>query len=150
MKKYLLLILFIFVTACSNIDLTKEKFLDMASFDGYILENNKQGYEKYDYIKNVYYAIERESAYDIQFIELESDEYAQKFFEVNKKELESVKTSSDYIKRINRNNYHVYHLENASKYFLVLQNKNFIIYIDAPINYINEIEEFLKDLELVY
>lgn len=150
-KKIIMLLLISFLlVGCQSISLTKEDFIDQANYNGYLIENNKKGYENYAYIKNIYYAIQRENAYDIQFLELENDDYSKKFFDVNKENLDALKTSGSYSKKINRSDYNSYHVETDSKYLLVIRYKNNIIYIDAPIDYINEIEEFLQDLHLDY
>ena len=44
----------------------------------------------------------------------------------------------------------MFHAENEETYYLVIRSKENIIYISAPINFINEIEEFLDDLDLEY
>lgn len=152
MKKrmYLLLFMFVFLVGCSNKHITLDEFIEKAAFDGYILREDKSGYESYDKILNVYYAINREEAYDIQFLELKDDDYAHKFFLHNKDDIEENITGSDYKKSKSNNNYELYHAENSSKYYLVIRSKSNIIYIDAPIGYINEIEEFLEDLDLEY
>lgn len=148
--KYLLLIVFIFLVGCTSNNITLDEFIEQATFDGYIIKNDKSGYESYNKILNVYYAINREEAYDIQFLELKDDDYAHKFFLLNKEEIKNDITGSDYEKSKNSSNYDLYHAENSSKYYLVIRSKANIIYIDAPLGYMNEIEEFLDDLELEY
>lgn len=87
MKKIIILVIFLLLVGCSANKITKELFLEKARFNGYIIEENKSGYEKYTFIKDIYYAINRESAYDIQFLILENDDFAKNFFETNKNEL---------------------------------------------------------------
>lgn len=151
MKKRFILIVFIFLlVGCKNNVFTKEVFLDRAQFNGYIIEKNNYGYEKYNYIKEVYYAINREGAYDIQLLILENEDYAKRFFETNKSELSKLVDNNTYVKNKNRSNYSLYHIETSLKYMLVIRSDNYILYIDAPIDYINEIEEFLADMDLDY
>ena len=151
MKKKIILIIFIFLlVGCKNNLLTKEIFLERAEFNGYIIEKNKTGYEKYNYIKDIYYAINREDAYDIQFLILDDNAYAKRFFDLNQKELSSLADNDTYVKRLNKRNYNLYHIETSLKYMLVIRSENNILYIDAPIDYINEIEEFLEDMDLDY
>ena len=143
----LLITLFISVGCSKNI-VTLNDFIDKATYNGYIIEQNKTGYEEYDYINEIYYAINRENAYDIQFLELENDEYAKNFFLVNASSVKEELTDKDYIKSKSLSNYELFHGENDEKYMLVIRSNNNIIYVDAPIKYINEIEEFIKDLGL--
>ena len=152
MKKvyYLLLILIMLTIGCTKNELTKEKFLSTADFDGYIMQNNMSGYENYNYIKNVYYAVSRNGAYDIQFLELENEDYAKKFFELNKSEVSKNVATLSYVKDKSKTNYEIYHVETSSTYYLVIRNNENILYIEAPIGNILEIEEFLTDLELDY
>lgn len=138
------------ICGCTKYSLDRNTFIDTAKFNGYLISDTRSGYEKYDYIKSIYYAINQEEAYYIQYIELETDEYAKSFFEINKIELEKVVDSNTYVKRKNKNNYNLYHVENDSEYGLVIRCDNKIVYVSAPIEYINEIEEFLKELKLDY
>lgn len=152
MKKtiYLLILLLLVLTGCTKNEITKENFLEIADFNGYILENSISGYEKYDYIKDVYYAINRDNAYFIQFFNLLNDEYAKKFYDINKNEIIKEETDISYVKSRNKNDYAFYHMENEENYMLVIRSKENILYLSAPINYINEIEEFLDELDIDY
>ena len=152
MKKgiFLILIIFIFIVGCTNYNLSLDEFIEKATFNGYIIRSDKSGYASYDKVLNVYYAINREEVYDIQFLELKDEDYAHKFFLINKEEIKDEITGSDYEKSKSSSNYDLYHAENSVKYYLVIRcNKN-IIYINAPLGYMNEIEEFLNDLNLEY
>jgi hypothetical protein len=148
--KYLLLILLLIVVGCKKNSVTLDEFIEVARFNGYLIENNKTGYESYDYISDIYYAVNRENAYDVQFLKLDSSETAKKFFLLNVDEIKKNLTTNDYIKSKSLTNYELYHAENSDTYYLVIRSKENIIYISAPINYINEIEEFLEDLDLEY
>ena len=148
--KYLLLIILLIIVGCKKNSVILSEFIEKAKDNAYFIENNKAGYEEHDYIKNIYYAVNREDAYDIQFLELENENYAKEFFLVNANEIKNNITKEDYVKSDVFTDYEYYHAENNTSYYLVIRSKNNIIYIDAPIGYINEIEEFLEDLELEY
>lgn len=148
--KWLLLILVFILTGCKKNSFVLDDFIDIAKYNGYIIEENKTGYETYSYIIDVYYAVNRENAYDIQFLKLNSVDYAKNFFLLNVNDVKDNLTNQDYIKSKSLTNYELYHAENESTYYLVARSKENIIYIKAPINYINEIEEFLEDLEIEY
>lgn len=149
MKKKLFWLFCLFIiSGCAKNEVVLTEFLTTANNNGYILEENMTGYENYHYIQKIYYAINRENAYDIQFLELESDDYAKKFYDINKKELMNYVDDSTYIKNLNYSNYSVYHIENDVSYMLVLRSKNNIIYLEAPIEYFQEIEDFFKELSL--
>lgn len=148
-KKLFYILILIFMTiGCSKNDLTLSSFIEKANDNAYFIENNKKGYESYQYIKEIYYAVNRENAYDIQFLELINDEYAKKFYDINKNVLLEYVNNDTYVKNKNSRDYQVYHIENDSKYYLVIRSKQNILYIDAPIEYINEIEDFLSDLDI--
>ena len=147
-KKIIILFLVVIICGCGKYHLTNDDFISIAAFEGYIVEENMQGYESYQYIKKIYYAINREDAYYVQYFEMIDAEYAKKFFEINKVELENIVSDNTYVKRINRSTYSLYHLENDEDYMLVLQCEDKVIYVVAPIEYINEIEDFLYHLGL--
>ena len=147
-KLFIILILFFITIGCAKNELTLSSFIEKANDNAYFVESNKKGYESYQYIKEIFYAVNRENAYDIQFLELENDDYAKKFYDINQNALLEYVNDNTYIKKINNHNYQVYHLENDSEYHLIIRSKKNILYINAPINYINEIEEFLNDLDI--
>ena len=150
-KKMIVLLLVLFmITGCKGNVLTKDIFLEKARDNAYIIQNTMSGYEQYEYIEDIYYAVNVSNAYDIQFIILRDDDYAKRFYEVNKQELMSLADGNTYTKYINTPSHSTYHLENDSKYMLVIRYKNNVLYIDAPISYINEIEEFLNEMDLDY
>ena len=148
--KYILLILVFIVTGCRKDSFVLNDFIEKATDNAYIVKSDKTGYEEHEYIKKIYYAINRENAYDIQFLELENIDYAKQFFLLNANEIKSVLTENDYIKSRSYNTYEFFHAENETSYYIVIRSNNNIIYIDAPIDYINEIEEFLEDLDIDY
>ena len=148
--KYILIVFILLLTGCKGNSVTLDSFVDIAKYNGYIIEENKVGYEEYPDILDVYYAINREDAYDIQFLKLKTDAYAKKFFLLNVDDIRENITNNDYIKSQSLSNYEMYHAENESTYYIVIRSKENIIYIKAPINYINEIEEFLEDLDIEY
>lgn len=146
--KYILIIFILLLTACAKSSFDLNKFIDKAQYNGYLIEENKTGYETYTNIVDVYYAVNRENAYDIQFLKLNNVNYAKNFFLLNVDEIKKDLTNKDYVKSDTSSNYEYYHAENESKYYLVARSDTNIIYISAPIGYINEIEEFLHDLEI--
>ena len=148
--KYLLLVFVLLLTACKKNSFTLDDFIDKAEFNGYIIEENKTGYELYPNILDVYYAVNRENAYDIQFLKLDSVDYAKKFFVLNANDIKENITKSDYVKSKSLSTYELLHAENESTYYIVIRSNENIIYIKAPIDYINEIEEFLEDLSVEY
>ncbi len=147
-KYILLIVIALLMVGCKKNSFVLSEFIEKAKDNAYLIENNKDGYEEYEYIKNVYYAVNRENAYDIQFLELENDDVAKQFFLLNATEIKKEITNKDYVKSNSYTSYEFYHAENDTKYYIVIRSKNNIIYIDAPINYINEIEEFLSDLDI--
>ena len=149
--KYLLLILVFILAGCKKNSITLDEFIDTAEYNGYIIENNKTGYEEYSNVLDVFYAVNRENAYDIQFLKLDNVDYAKKFFLLNVDEIKSnIEDEEVYIKSKSNSNYEMYHMENESTYYIVIRSKENIIYVTAPINYINEIEEFFDDLNIEY
>ena len=148
--KYVLIIFVLLLAGCKRNSFTRTDFTSIAEYNGYLIREDKSGYESYPNIKDIYYAINREYAYDIQFIETDSIEYAKKFILVNVDEIKENITDNDYVKSNSLSNYEFYHAENESTYYIVIRSDKNIIYIEAPINYINQIEEFLEDLSIEY
>lgn len=152
MKKVkILLLIFIFIlVGCKKNEVSLDEFIEVAKFHGYYIEENKTGYETYPNILDVYYAVNREEAYDIQFLKLDTIDYAKKFFLLNVDEIRNDITDEDYVKSKSLSNYELYHAENLDTYYIIIRSKENIIYIAAPVEYINEIEDFLEGLDLEY
>lgn len=148
--KYILIIFILLLTACKKNSFDLNYFIEKAEFNGYIIEENKTGYESYTSILDVYYAVNRLNAYDIQFLRLNSIDYAKRFFLLNVDTIKEDITDKDYYKSLSYSTYEMYHAENDSVYYIVIRSNENIIYIKAPINYMNEIEEFLTDLDIDY
>ena len=146
--KYILIILVLLLAGCKKNSVNLTEFIETARYNGYIIEENNTGYETYSNIIDVYYAVNRENAYDIQFLELNDLAYAKKFFLLNVDEIKENIDNNSYVKSNTLSNYEFYHAENESTYYLVIRSDKNIIYISAPINYINEIEEFLEELDI--
>lgn len=146
--KYILIIFILLLTACKKNSVTSDEFVDVAKFNGYIIQEAMDGYEDYPNITNIYYAVNREYAYEIQYLKTNDTEYAKKFFLLNVSEVQKEIDNKSYVKSNSLSNYEFYHAENESTYYLVARSKENIIYITAPINYINEIEEFLEELDI--
>ncbi len=67
-KKIFLFIIILFIVGCAKNELDKQSFINIADFNGYIIDNDMEKYKGYNYIKDVYYAFNREGMYFIQFI----------------------------------------------------------------------------------
>ena len=102
MKKILILLSLFLLIGCTKSEINQSDFVETATFNGYVITSSMNGYEKYNYIKNIVYAINREDAYYIQFIEIDSSDYAKRFFDVNKIEIEKYKKSNSYVKSYNK------------------------------------------------
>ncbi len=148
--KYLLLIILFILVGCKKNSVTLDEFIEVAKYNGYIIEENRDGYETYSNIKDIYYAVNRLNAYDIQFLIMNNDDYAKQFFLLNVNEIKDSIDGNVYVKSKSLSNYEFYHVENENTYYLVIRSKENVIYINAPINFINEIEEFLEELSLEY
>ena len=146
--KYILIIFILLLTACKKNSVTSDEFIDVAKFNGYIIKETMNGYENYPNITNIYYAVNRDYAYEIQYLKTNDTDYAKKFFLLNVSEVQKEIDNESYVKSNSLSNYEFYHAENESTYYLVARSKENIIYITAPINYINEIEEFLEELDI--
>ena len=140
----------LFLTGCVNYHLTIDEFRNTSINEGYYLDNQNNEYKNYSYVKDVCYAYNRESDYLIQFIELIDDDYAYKFYLVNKEEIEKEKTSNSYFKEQNSSGFNLYHVETDKYYMMVIRMDNSVIYVNTEIKYLNEIESLFKELNIKY
>lgn len=151
LKRTFILIISIFsivaITGCQNknaitIDEFKTKMNDL----GYVLQDAKNQFNKYDFVKEAYIAAESNYNYQIEFYILEDIEQAKKFYENNKIIFEKSKDGVSTHTSINVNNYAKFILETNDKYKLLSRIDNTVIFVNSDLKYKNNINEVLKKL----
>ena len=115
MKKILLILLVIFITGCTNYHLTIDDFRSISLNEGYYLDNENKEYQSYNYVKDLCYAYNREKDYLVEYINLENNDYAYRFFLTNKEAFIEEITEYVYLKEQNSMDYNLYHIE-TNKY----------------------------------
>lgn len=150
MKKRWFLIFIFILCSCTNYHLTIKEFRDIALFNGYYLDNTNNEYKNYSYVKDVCYAYSRESDYLIQFIELNNDDYAYKFFLTNKEAIQDDSNEVLYHKEKNSNNYNLYHIKTKEYIMIVIRMDNNIIYVNTTIDNNDTITSFFDELNIEY
>ena len=148
MKKILIIITILLITGCTNYHLTIEEFRNVSLDEGYFLDNENKEYQNYAYVKDVSYAYHREKDYLIEFIKLENNDYAYKFFLTNKEAFVNDTPEYKYIKYQNTNDYNLYHIETDRYYMLLIRMDNNMIYINTDIEFKQDIEKFLNKLNI--
>lgn len=151
LKNIFILIISIFcvitITGCQNKKaLSIDEFRIKMKNLGYVLQDAKKQFTKYDYVKEAYIAAESNYNYQIEFYILEDIEYAKKFYENNKLIFEKSKDGVSTHTSINVNNYAKFILETNGKYKLVSRIDNTVIFVNSDLKYKNNINEVLKKL----
>ena len=147
MKKCLIIIIIFCLSGCVNYHLNIDEFRRVSLTEGYYLDNENREYKNYDY---VCYAYNREKDYLIEFINLENNDYAYRFFLTNKDAFSEEITRYVYLKEQNNRDYNLYHVETEKYYMLIIRMDNNIIYVNTDIEYKNDIENFLFNLKINY
>lgn len=150
MKKILIILIIILITGCSNYHLTIDEFRNISLNEGYYLDNQNIEYKNYDYVKDVCYAYDREKDYLVEFINLENNDYAYRFYLTNYEDFQDEVTTDSYLKIKNNDNYNLFHLENKKYYMLLIRMDNNIVYVNTEIEFKNDIENLLNKLNINY
>lgn len=125
---------------------TASDFYTTMSEKGYTLVDATSQYAEYDYVTQVYLAVNKDYTYQIEFFELASDEYAMNFYTTNKDSFETEKSGTSANTSIAVANYAKYTLSSNGKYQVVSVIDNTGIYVDVDDMYKDEVQSVLSEL----
>ena len=139
---------FIFLlTGCGNkTALTSEDFKSKMEGNSFVVQDATSQMASYDYITQVYLAIDDSYKYQIEFYELSDADYASSFYNNNKSIFEESKSSSAVETSVSSGNNSKYTLVTNGKYKVVSRIDNTVIYVNADEDYKTEIKDLLKEL----
>lgn len=147
-KVLILIVLTILLTACGvkKEALDEDEFIIIMKKEGFNIVNVENQFEQYGYFEDAYIAIDPNSNYQIEFYELEDDNYAKRFYENNKQKFESQKSGknvSSYKELINTGKYT---LTTEESYKVVSRIEDTVVYLDVDKKYKEEVNNILKKL----
>ena len=147
-----LILLFLFMifltTGCKKKDnVTADQFKKYMEKKGYVIVNKKDNIYNNKYFNNVYYAVEKEEKYTIQFFELKDEASSKVFYNNLKKDISNSKVNKYKENSKSISNYSYYELSYNNNYKKVSRINNTIIYINTDIAYSKIINRQLKNLE---
>lgn len=151
MKKFKVLVLLISVmllTACGTkrVAIDEDKFIKIMTDEGFNIVNVEEQFEVYGYFEEAYVALESNNNYQIEFYELEDDNYAQSFYETNKEIFEASKTGTSLYTDVNLNNTSKYTLTTEDEYKVISRVEETVIYLSVDKEYKEEVTDILKKL----
>lgn len=148
MKKFLILVFSILIlfTGCSN-----KKELDGENFKTYM---KKKGYSIHDVYKqyssdlvvSALIALNEKGAYQIEFLEFKSEDYAKNSFQANRTLFKENKQDEDKEESVSKDNYSKYTLITKDMYYVISRKNNTLIYLTVDGSYKEDIDEILEDL----
>lgn len=143
----LLLLVCVFVCGCGNKKaITVDQFNDKMTKNEYTMVDAKDQFSQYDYVQDVYIAVDKTTKYQIEFYVLGSTENAASFVETNRKIFEDEKTSPNAETDIKAANYEKYTLSSNKKYKVLSRIDNTVIYVNVSDKYKDEVNKVLKEL----
>jgi len=147
-KVLLLMVLVVLLSACSSNReaLDDEKFVQIMQKEGFSIESAKEQFSDYGYIEDVYLALEKDSKYQIEFYELESDEYAVSFYNVNKEIFQASETDKTIYTNVDLTDSNKYTLTTENSYKVLSRIEDTVIYVDIDKQYKEEMQSILKKL----
>ena len=129
-----------------KISITASEFYNTMFHKGYYVQDSKDQFSEYDYIKQVYIAVDKNYNYKIEFYELSDDSYAIDFYNNNKLIFESSKGSTNAETSVSLKNYSKYTLISNGKYKVISRINNTVIYLNVDDNYKDIVKGLLDEL----
>ena len=149
MKKILILVGFVvLLTACSpkRDAIDEDQFIRIMNDEGFSIKNVESQFEQYGYFEEAYLAIDSNNNYQIEFYELEEENYDLNFYNNNKSKFENEKSSTYVDSNMDLKNINKYTLTTNNKYKVVSRIDDTVIYLDVDKKYKKEVNDILKKL----
>lgn len=135
----------ILMTGCGNKEaISSSEFKSIMGSKGYDVQDATSQFSAYDYVKQVYIALNDE--YQIEFYELSDEDKAVSFFETNKTIFEDSKSSTSSQVSTSIGNHSKYALSSDESYKVVSRIDNTVIYLNVDEEYKDEVKDLLEDL----
>ncbi|MBP3799703.1 MAG: hypothetical protein ILA19_01850 [Bacilli bacterium] len=141
-----LLCTIIVVTGCSKKVITAENFKNTMDSKGYNVVDVTDQFASQGTMKKGYVALQKESKYQVEFFELETEVAAESMFETNKKRFEEMKGSSSAETSVDGSNYSKYTLSTGGKFKVVTRVENTLLYLDVDKEYKDEVGTIIDNL----
>lgn len=127
--------------------ITAEEFLSKMQEKGYIVADVASQFEQYEYVKKAYVAAPNDYKYKIEFYELEDNDGAVMFYNINKAIFESKKGNIVNIETTNNfKNGAKYVLKSNEKYNTITRINNTAMYVSIDEENEKEVKELIKEL----
>lgn len=151
MKKFKILMLTVFallLTACGvkKEAIDDEEFNRIMSNERFTVENREKEFDENEYVEDILLAIQEDNNYEIVFLELESDSYAKKSYELAKKFIEPFKEGTSNYTEVNLANNSKYTLTTEDIYFVIARVEDTIIFLEVDKEYKAEVTDILNKL----
>ena len=134
------------ITGCgSKTALEPNDFVDLVEQKDYQTTNVIDQFSDYSQIKSAFIAQNKKMTYQIEYYELDTEENAKTFYTGNKdifKGLSNKKSNTE----VDLKNYQKYTQSTDNTYSLISRIDNTIIYVNAKIEYKDEINKIIKTL----
>ena len=144
----IVVVVFIFIKNIFNIksSITSSKFEEIMKENNYNLGDATEQYNNNDGLKKVTVAVSPSTLYQIDFFELETDDFAKSIYQTNRDRYEKRLTNNNISSEDNGNNWSIYILEKDTYFFYVARIDKTVLIIDSENIYKNEFIDILKKL----
>ncbi|MBR6690350.1 MAG: hypothetical protein IKL65_03360 [Bacilli bacterium] len=147
-KVLMLMVLVMLLTACGpkKEAIDEDDFTRIMTNEGFSIVNVEEQFEKYGHFEEAYLAIDPNNKYQIEFYELEEDEYAKSFYQTNKEKFEQTKTNISIETNIDLSDNNRYTLTTGDEYKVISRIEDTVIYLNVNKKYKEEVNIILKKL----
>lgn len=149
-KKFVLgvvcVLLIFMATGCGNKTvMSSADFKTNMENKDYVVEDATSQFEAYDYVSQVYVAVNSGFTYQIEFYELSDTDSAVSFFNNNQSIFEDSKGSVSSESSVSMGNYSKYTLTTDGMYKVLSRVDNTVIYVNVNDEYKEEVQTILEE-----
>jgi len=129
-----------------KVSIDAEDFKTAMEAKGYTIADASEQFAEYDEITKVYVAVSGDGGYQIEFYETSIDDAAARLFAGNKSIFEQSAGNASANSSVSAANYSNYKLTADGYYKVLSRIDNTMIYIDAPVEYKDDIKTVLGEI----
>lgn len=142
-----LLVLVLGLCACSKREaIDEDEFQKIMAEENFTVVNVEEQFEEFGYFEEAYVALEKDGNYQLEFYELENEDYTISFYNHNKELFEESKSGTVSETYINLANYNKYTLTVGDYYKVISRIDDTVIYLNVDKQYKDEVNNILEKL----
>lgn len=126
--------------------ISADEFCDKLESKSFTVSDSTSEYASNNEVVESYAAISPDYGYQIEFLIIDSDSNAKAMFETNKSKFEKDKDNLSVTTNLSFSTYEKYTIQSNGKYKVVSRINNTLLYVNANLEYKDEIQSILEEI----